>query len=93
MTYSKRTAVADSGDGGSHLARTVLTVHKRHKCSQVKVIRCQRPLVTAAHELEEEHGAKSHIMRSKHNAGVPAHKEIIGELTANCDVVIAGIGD
>lgn len=43
--------------------------------------------------LEEEYGAKSHIMRSKHNAGVPAHREIIEEFTANCDVVIAGIGD
>jgi hypothetical protein len=43
--------------------------------------------------LEKEYGAKSHIMRSKHNSGVPAHKEIIDEYTANCDVVIAGVGD
>jgi hypothetical protein len=43
--------------------------------------------------LEKEYGAKSHIMRSKHNAGVPAHKEIIDEYMANCDVVIAGVGD
>lgn len=43
--------------------------------------------------LEQEYGAQSHIMRRKHNAGVPAHKEIIDEYVANCDVVIAGVGD
>ncbi len=43
--------------------------------------------------LENEYGAKSHIMRSKHNAGVPAHQEIIDEYMANCDIVIAGVGD
>ena len=43
--------------------------------------------------LEQEYGAKSHIMRSKHSSGVPAHQEIIDEYAANCDVVIAGIGD
>jgi len=50
-------------------------------------------LVRIAAILEKEYGAKSHIMRSKHNSGVPAHKEIIDEYTANCDVVIAGVGD
>jgi hypothetical protein len=43
--------------------------------------------------LETEYGARSHILRSKHNAGVPAHQEIIDEYLGNCDVVIAGIGD
>jgi hypothetical protein len=43
--------------------------------------------------LEEEYGATSHVMRSKYNAGVPAHKEIIDEFVANCDVIIAGVGD
>ena len=43
--------------------------------------------------LQSQYGAKSHVIRSKHNSGVPAHEEIINEFTANCDVVIAGIGD
>jgi hypothetical protein len=50
-------------------------------------------LVKIAAILEKEYGAKSHIMRSKHASGVPAHKEIIDEYAANCDVVIAGVGD
>jgi hypothetical protein len=43
--------------------------------------------------LEQEYGATSHILRRKHNSGVPAHQEIIDEFTAQCDVVIAGVGD
>ena len=43
--------------------------------------------------LEAEYGATSHILRRKHSSGVPAHKEIIDEFTANCDIVVAGVGD
>jgi hypothetical protein len=43
--------------------------------------------------LEAEYGATSHVLRSKHASGVPAHKEIIDEFTTQCDVVIAGVGD
>lgn len=50
-------------------------------------------LLRIAAILEKEYGAKSHIMRSKHASGVPAHQEIIDEYTANCDIVIAGVGD
>ena len=50
-------------------------------------------LLRVAAILEKEYGAQSHIIRSKHGSGVPAHKEIIDEYTANCDVVIAGVGD
>jgi hypothetical protein len=50
-------------------------------------------LLRIAAILEKEYGAKSHIMRSKHSSGVPAHQEIIDEYAANCDVVIAGVGD
>jgi hypothetical protein len=32
-------------------------------------------------------------MWSKHNAGAPAHAEIIEELKKTCDVMVAGIGD
>jgi hypothetical protein len=50
-------------------------------------------LLRIATILEKEYGAQSHIMRSKHSSGVPAHREIIDEYRASCDVVIAGIGD
>jgi hypothetical protein len=52
-----------------------------------------RLLLRIAAILEKEYGAQSHIMRSKHASGVPAHKEIIDEYATNCDVVIAGVGD
>ena len=32
-------------------------------------------------------------MRSKHNSSVPAHQEILDAFGADCDVVIAGVGD
>ncbi|MBM3225806.1 MAG: hypothetical protein FJZ47_18675 [Candidatus Tectomicrobia bacterium] len=50
-------------------------------------------LLRIAAILEHEYGASSHIMRSKHNAGVPAHQEILDEYATSCDVVIAGVGD
>jgi hypothetical protein len=50
-------------------------------------------LLKIAAILENDYGAKSHILRGKPNAAVPPKKEIIDELVANCDVVIAGIGD
>lgn len=50
-------------------------------------------LIKIAIILENDYGAKSHIIRRKHHAGVPAHDEIINELATNCDVVISGIGD
>ena len=50
-------------------------------------------LVKIATILEQEHGAKGHIIGKKHNSSVPAHEELIEELTTKCDVVIAGIGD
>jgi hypothetical protein len=50
-------------------------------------------LLKIATILEKEHGAKNHVIRSKHNASAPVHDEIIKEFTANCDVAIAGIGD
>jgi hypothetical protein len=50
-------------------------------------------LLKIAAILEQEYGAQSHIIRSKHNSSVPAHAEIIREFTASCDVVVAGVGD
>jgi hypothetical protein len=52
-----------------------------------------RLLLKIAAMLETDYGAQSHVLRSKRNSSVPAHEEILKDLTANCDIVIAGVGD
>lgn len=52
-----------------------------------------RLLLKIADILEKEHGASGHLIRSKRNASVPAHEEILVELATRCDAVVAGIGD
>ena len=43
--------------------------------------------------LKSEYGVAETRMWRKHNASVPAHKEIIEELRKTCDVMVAGVGD
>ena len=43
--------------------------------------------------LKAEYGAAEWRMFRKHNSSVPAHDEIIQELSKSCDVMVAGIGD
>jgi hypothetical protein len=43
--------------------------------------------------LRTEYGAAETRMYRKHNSSVPAHQEIIDEVRATCDVMVAGIGD
>ena len=43
--------------------------------------------------LQDEYGVQGMLLRRKRNAGVPAHEEIIRDILAECDVVIAGVGD
>ena len=43
--------------------------------------------------LEREHGAKTHGIRKKKSSGAAPHAEIIEEYKANCDVIVAGVGD
>ncbi len=50
-------------------------------------------LLKVADILEKEHGAAGHLIRSKRNASVPAHEEILVELATQCGAVVAGIGD
>ena len=50
-------------------------------------------LLRIAALLERDHGAKAHVMRRKRSAGAAPHAEIVEEFKANCDVVVAGIGD
>jgi len=43
--------------------------------------------------LERDYGVTTQIMRRKRSAGIPASPEIIAEFKANCDFVVAGVGD
>jgi hypothetical protein len=43
--------------------------------------------------LVADYGAADVRMWRKKNASVPAHDEIVEELRATCDVMVAGIGD
>lgn len=50
-------------------------------------------LLRIAGILESEHGSKAHIIRKKKSSGAAPHSEIIEEYKANCDVIVAGVGD
>lgn len=50
-------------------------------------------LMMIADILKRDYGVAEYRICSKRNASVPAHDEILADLTANCDAVIAGIGD
>lgn len=50
-------------------------------------------LLRIAERLEREHGAKAHTIRRKKSAGAAPHAEIIEDYKANCDVIVAGVGD
>jgi hypothetical protein len=50
-------------------------------------------LLRIASLLERDHGVKAHLIRKKKSAGAAPHAEIIEEYKANCDVVVAGVGD
>ena len=50
-------------------------------------------LVKIGEILVKDYGAAETRMWRKHNAGVPAHDEIIDEARRGVDVVVAGVGD
>jgi hypothetical protein len=52
-----------------------------------------RLLIKIGDILKTEYGAAETRLFRKHNSSVPAHQEIIDELKATCDVMVAGIGD
>ena len=43
--------------------------------------------------LKAEHGIASFKIFHKHNSSVPAHQEVIDEVKAGYDVMVAGVGD
>jgi hypothetical protein len=49
-------------------------------------------LLKIAEILERDYGAKGHVLRSKRKVSIP-DEEIIKQFAADCDLVIAGIGD
>jgi hypothetical protein len=50
-------------------------------------------LLRIADILEREHGARSHILRSKRTPGTPVDEKTVEEFKTAVDVAIAGIGD
>ena len=50
-------------------------------------------LLRIAALLERDHGAKTHVIRRKRSSGAAPHAEIVEEYKANCDVIVAGVGD
>jgi hypothetical protein len=50
-------------------------------------------LLRIAALLESKHGAKAHIIRKKKSPGAAPHAEIVDDYKANCDVIVAGVGD
>jgi hypothetical protein len=52
-----------------------------------------RLLVKIGEVLKAEYGVAETRLWRKRNASVPAHEEIVAELRATCDVMVAGIGD
>ena len=43
--------------------------------------------------LQEDYGVQGVMLRRKRSSGVPAHEEIIRDILAECDAVVAGVGD
>ena len=50
-------------------------------------------LLRIASILERDHGARTHVIRKKKAASVAPHEEMVEYLKANCDVLVAGVGD
>ncbi len=50
-------------------------------------------LLRVAGILEREHGAKTHLIRRKKSSGSAPSPELLAEYKANCDVIVAGVGD
>lgn len=65
--------------------RVGLVDNTKHNSDQV--------LLRIAGILEREHGAKTHVIRKKKSAGAAPSPEMIAEYKANCDVIVAGVGD
>ena len=65
--------------------RVGLVDNTKHNSDQI--------LLRVAGILEREHGAKTNIIRKKKSSGSAPSPEMITEYKANCDVVVAGVGD
>jgi len=53
----------------------------------------QRYVAAGSFILKAEHGVAEWKIFHKHNSSVPAHKEVIDEVKAGYDVMVAGVGD
>ena len=68
-----------------HGLRVGLIDNTKHNSDQL--------LMRIADILEKEHGTKSRVIRKKKSSGAAPHAEIIEDYKANCDVIVAGVGD
>jgi hypothetical protein len=65
--------------------RVGLVDNTKHNSDQV--------LLRIAALLERDYGAKAHMIRRKKSAGAAPHAEIVEELKAGSEVIVAGVGD
>ena len=65
--------------------RVGLVDNTKHNSDQI--------LLRVAGILEREHGAKTHVIRKKKSSGSAPSPEMIAEYKANCDIIVAGVGD
>lgn len=65
--------------------RIGLVDNSKHNSDQI--------LLRIAGLLEREYGAKSHVIRQKKSAGIQPTPEVMAEFKADCDFVVAGVGD
>jgi hypothetical protein len=83
----------DAGQPVSYAPRPDSLTGKRIGLVENTKFNSDRLLQKIGDILVAEYGAAETRMFRKHNASVPAHEEIIRDLRASCDVMVAGIGD
>ena len=56
-------------------------------------VNADKLLLRIAELLERDYGAASHMIRRKRSSGAAPHREIVEDLKAGADIIVAGIGD
>ncbi len=65
--------------------RVGLVDNTKHNSDQI--------LLRIAGILEQDHGAKAHVIRKKKSAGSAPGPDMVKDYKQNCDVIVAGVGD
>lgn len=77
----------------SFAARPTALAGKRVALIENTKYNSDRLLEKIGNILKQEQGVAEWKVFHKHNSSVPAHKEIIDEVKAGYDLVVAGVGD